>query len=69
MRSPADPKGRKTRRELILLFVASFAAVSVLTLGTTGSVPVGSAGRGIEQIAVLGFVAGLAALAVVFAWR
>lgn len=69
MRSSDDPKGRKTRRELILLFVASFAVVGVLTLGLNGALPRTGGMRGFEQIAVLALVAVLAAVASFMAWR
>ncbi len=69
MRSSDDPKGRKTRRELILLFVASFSVVGVMTLGINGAFPGVGGLRGFEQIAVLALVAVLAALASLMAWR
>lgn len=69
MRSPDDPKGRKTRRELILLFVASFAVVGVMTLGVNGALPGSGGMRGFEQIVVLVLIAGLAALAAWLSWR
>lgn len=61
---------RKTKRELIVLFVASVAAVGALTVAMSPAPSSGSdALRGFEQAALIGLVTALAAAACWLVWR